>query len=105
MSRQQRDGSCRSLSPKSMDRIVRMGRRKEQEPHVKYKTRMRDFAVALIHVYLFAGLHLIACILRQSIKPSLVFLIRKRLHATNFVLGKRVLGEHTFIFILKGHPM
>ncbi len=29
----------------------------------------------------FARLHLIACILWQSIKPSLVFLIRKRLHA------------------------
>ncbi len=30
------NGSCRSLSPKSMDRIVRMGRVKEEEPHVKY---------------------------------------------------------------------
>ena len=68
-------GSCRSLSPKSMDRIVRMGRVKEEEPHVKYKTRMSDFATC------FARLHLIACILWQSIKPSLVFLIRKRLHA------------------------
>ncbi len=45
-------GSCCSLSPKSMDRIFRMRRMKEEEPHVKYKTRTSDFAVALIHVYL-----------------------------------------------------
>ena len=37
-----------------MDRIVRMGRMKEEEPHVKYKTRMSDFAVALIPVYLYS---------------------------------------------------
>ncbi len=37
-----------------MDRIVRMARMKEEEPHVKYKTRMSDFAVALIHVYLYS---------------------------------------------------
>ena len=68
-------GSCHSLSPKSMDRIARMGRMKEEEPHVKYKPRMSYSAVP------FARLHLNACILWQSIKPSLVFLIRKRLHA------------------------
>ena len=32
-----------------------MGRMKEEEPHVKYKTRMSDFATC------FACLHLIAC--------------------------------------------
>ncbi len=57
-----------------MDRIVRMGRMKKEEPDVKYKTGMSDSTC-------FAHLHLIACILWQSINPSLVFLIRKRLHA------------------------
>ncbi len=52
-----------------------MHRMKEEEPHVKNKIRMRDSTC-------FACLHLIACILWQSINPSLVFLIRKRLHAT-----------------------
>ncbi len=34
-----------------MDRIVRMRRMKEEEPHVKNKTRMRDFAVAVFYLF------------------------------------------------------
>ncbi len=47
-------GSCRSLSPKSMDRIVRIGRMKEEEPHVKYKTRMSDCSLASDCLYTVA---------------------------------------------------
>ncbi len=48
-----------------------MLRMKEEEPHVKNKKRMRDFAAAVFYLFCWW----------QSINPSLVFPIRKRLHA------------------------
>ncbi len=71
-------GSCRSLSPQSMDRIVRMGRMKEEEPHVKYKTRMSVFAVPLIHVfYLFCSLAS-DCLYTVAINQTIISVSNKK---------------------------
>ena len=68
-------GSCHSLSPKSMDRIVRMGRVKEEEPRVKYKTRMSDFAVAVF--YLFCSLAS-DCLYTVAINQTIISVSNKK---------------------------
>ena len=72
-----------------MDQIDRMGRMKEEEPHVKYKIRMNDFPVALIQVavfYLFCSLAS-DCLYTVAINQTIISVSSKK--ASSCDAGRR----------------